>query len=154
MLGRRSAVTAVLSALTLSACGGSTGPSLSAFKTGFENNKASFRTLGLDLQHAITGAKGKTDAELASEFGGLATRAKQQAASLAKLKPTAKYKTDLSNLVSAFDAVGTDLDNISQAATRHSSTGAQAATVTLITDAAKVKAADGAITAGLHLPAT
>lgn len=150
---RAVACAAVIAALALAGCGGSSGPSLSAFKKGFASEKASFRQLGLDLQGAITGAKAKTDAQLATEIGGLATRASAQASTLAKLDPPAKYKTPLANLVAGFRSVATDLRAIAAAAVKHDATQAKTATETLLGDAAKVKTADDTITKGLGLPA-
>ena len=148
------AAAAVILALALAGCGGSAGPSLSTFKKGFAAQKASFRQLGLDLQSAITGAKAKTDAQLATEIGGLAARASSQATSLAKLNPPAKYKQPLNSLVAGFRSVATDLRAIASAAVTHDATQAKTATETLLGDAAKVKTADDTITKGLRLPAT
>lgn len=141
-------------ALVLAGCGGSSNnaPSLSAFKTGFQSNKTSFRQLGIDLQKAITGAQSKTDAQLATELGALATRASSQAGSLAKLNPPAKYKTYLNSLAAGFRSVAADLRKIATAADKHDATTARAATVSLLSDAAKVKTADDAISKGLGIP--
>jgi len=126
---------------------------LSTFKSGFSTDRTQFRKLGLDLQKAITTAQTKTDAQLATEIAALAVRAKQQAALLSQLSPPAKYQTDLQSLVTAFNAVAADLYKISVAATKNDGPAAKAATVTLIRDSVKVKAADVAITTGLKLPA-
>ncbi|MGI8505595.1 MAG: hypothetical protein ACR2MK_02115 [Solirubrobacteraceae bacterium] len=143
---------ATLLTVAIAGCGASNAPSLSAFKTGFASDKAQFRKLGLDLQREIVGAKAKTDAQLATDLGALSVRAKQQAAQLSKLDPPAKYKAELQKLVSGFNAVGADLKQISVAATRHDGPTARTATGALGADAAKVKASDDAITAGLGLP--
>jgi hypothetical protein len=142
---------AMVAALALAGCGGSSGPSLSAFKSGFSADKTQFRKLGTDLATAITGASKKTDAELATELGALSARAKQQAAQLSKLNPPPKYKTELANLVSAFNAVGADLTSISTAAAKHDAAAAGNATRTLVKDAAKVKTADTSVSKGLGL---
>jgi hypothetical protein len=146
----------VIAALALAGCGSSSPgqPSLSAFKSGFQAEKAAFRQLGLDLQKTITGAKAKTDAELATEIGALSGRASQQASQLAKLNPPAKFKTSLTHLVAGFRSVSTDLTSISTAAVKHNGPAAKTATETLLADAAKVKTADDAITKGLGLPAS
>ena len=145
----------VIAALALAGCGSSSPaqPSVSAFRSGFRAEKAAFRQLGLDLQRTITGAKAKTDAQLATEISALSGRASQQAAQLAKLKPPAKFKTSLAHLVSGFRAVSTDLMSIATAAVKHSGAAAKTATETLLVDAAKVKTADDAITTGVRLPA-
>ena len=144
---------AITLALAVAGCGASSPPSLSAFKADFKTNKASFRQLALDLQKAITGARAKTDAQLATEIGALASRASAQASAIAKLNPPAKYKIDAHHLAAGFRAVATDLSAISHAAVKHDAAAAKTATVTLLHDAAKVKTSDDAITKGLGLPA-
>src|ERR1700722_3570002 len=106
--------TAALAALMLAGCGSSgnsssstssaagstsasststSAPSASTFKSGFSTDRVKFRKLGLDLQKEITTAQTKTDAQLATEIGALAVRAKQQAALLSQLSPPAKYQS-------------------------------------------------------------
>lgn len=152
---RAVASAAVIAALALAGCGSSSPaqPSLSAFKSGFRSEKAAFRQLGLDLQKTITGAKAKSDAQLATELGALSGRASQQASQLARLMPPAKYKTSLRQLVGGFRAVSADLKSIAAAAVKHNGAAARTATETLLADAAKVKTADDALTKGLGLPA-
>jgi hypothetical protein len=144
----------VLLAISVAGCGGSSGPSLSAFKSGFVKTKPQFRQLGADLQTALTQARTKTDAELATELTGLSTRAKQEAAQLAKLDPTPKFKTELKTLSTSLSAVGDDLSQIAAAATKHDAKTAKTLTTTLIKDAGTVKVSDTALTTGLGLPAT
>ncbi len=145
----------VIAALALAGCGSSSPapPSASTFKSGFRTEKTAFRQLGLDLQHAITGAKAKTDAQLATELSALSGRAAQQASRLAKLNPPAKFTTSLMQLTGGFQAVSADLKLIAAAAVKHDGGAAKTATETLLADAAKVKTADDAITKGLGLPA-
>jgi hypothetical protein len=145
---------ATAAGLALAGCGGSSGPSLSTFKSGYSADKTQFRKLGTDLGSEITGAKQKTDAELATELGALAARAKQQASQLSKLNPPSKYKTELSSLVTGFNAVGSDLTVIAAAAAKHDAATAGSTTKTLLRDAATVKTADTSLTKALGLPAT
>jgi hypothetical protein len=151
---KRVLLAGIVIAIALAGCGGSSGPSLSTFKSGYAAQKTSFDALGRDLQQAITNASGKSDASLATQFSSLASRARQEATSLSKLKPTSKYKADLQGVINGFDAVSSDLSDISSAATQHDATQAKNATEKLIEDAAKVKSSDTAITSGLHLPAS
>jgi hypothetical protein len=144
----------VLLAISLAGCGGSSGPSLSSFKSGFSKDKTEFKKLGSDLQTALTQAGSKTDVQLATELGELSTRAKQQAATLSKLNPPAKFKTELNTLVASLKSVGGDLGKIATAATKHDATTARTLTTTLVQDAAKVKSSDTALTKGLGLPAS
>jgi hypothetical protein len=149
---KKPALTATMLVIALAGCGSSSAPSLSAFKSGFSANKATFRRLGLDLQKAIATAQSKTDAQLATDIGALSGRAKRQAASLAKLNPPSRFRADLHKLVAGFDAVAGDLRRISVAAAKRDAVSARAATVALLSDAARVKAGDSAISSGLHLP--
>ena len=144
----------ILLAAALAGCGGANKPSLAAFKSGFAANKQSFHSLGLDLQQAIATAQSKTDSQLATEIGALATRAKAQATALSKLNPPSRFRADLHTLESGFNAVAGDLRQIATAATKHDATTARSATEALIQDASKVKTGDTAISAGLHLPTT
>lgn len=142
----------MLLTIALAACGGASAPSGSAFRSGFKTDKAQFRRLGVDLQHAIGGAQAKTNAQLATEFDSLSTRARQQASKLAKLDPPAKYKHSLDELVAGFKAVAGDLSQIASAARANDVQGAKAATRSLVGHAAQVKAADVAISDALGLP--
>jgi hypothetical protein len=151
---------ATLLTIALAGCGGSSAtkssgaPSLSSFKAGFTAAKAQFRQLGSDLGTAVEKAATKTDVQLAVQFDKLSAQAKAQAAALRKLDPPAKFKSELSHLSTSLDSVATDLGGIASAANAHDATKAKAATTTLITDAAKVKTADNALTAQLGLPKT
>ena len=146
----------VIAGLALTGCGSSSPaqPSASTFKSGFRTEKTAFRQLGIDLQQAITGAKAKTDAQLAAELGALSGRASEQASRLAKLSPPARFTASLTRLTAGFHAVSADLKSIAAAAVKHDGAAARTATETLLTDAAKVKTADDAITKGLRLPAS
>jgi hypothetical protein len=141
---RAAAVVATLSALAITACG-SSAPSLTAFKSGFEIDRAQFRKLGQDLETTVGGAGNKTDAQLAAELQPLAARAREQAAQLAKLQPPASYKANLDKLVNGFDAIAVDLTRIAAAATTNDAQAADAATRALVADATTVKTADLAI---------
>jgi len=138
--------------VALAGCGGSSAPSLSAFKAGFTSDRAQFRQLSVDLQREITGARAKTDAQLATEIGALSTRAKRQASDLGDLKPPGKYKPDVQKLISGFTGLAADLEQISVAATERDAASASAATKLLIRDAATIRGADDALTSSLKLP--
>jgi hypothetical protein len=141
-------VTAVLTTIAIAGCG-SSAPSLSAFKSGFETDRAQFSQLGQDLEATIGDARNKTDAQLAVELEPLVARAKQQGAQLAELKPPAGYKTNLDKLITGFDAMAVDLKRIATAATNNDAQAAGTATRALVADATKVKAADLAIANGI-----
>jgi len=145
---RATALTAALTAIAIAGCG-SSAPGLSAFKSGFETDRAQFRKLGQDLEATIGDAKNKTDAQLAAELEPLATRANHQGAQLAKLKPPASYESNLDKLITGFDAIAVDLKRIATAATQNNAQAASAATRALVADATTVKAADLAIAGAL-----
>jgi len=111
----------VIAGLALTGCGSSSPaqPSASTFKSGFRTEKTAFRQLGIDLQQAITGAKAKTDAQLATELGALSGRASEQASRLAKLSPPARFTASLTRLTAGFHAVSADLKSIAAAAVKH-----------------------------------
>ena len=138
--------------VALAGCGGSSAPSLSAFKAAFTSDRAQFRQLSVDLQREITGARAKTDAQLATEIGALSTRAKRQASDLGDLKPPGKYKPDVQKLISGFTGLAADLEQISVAATKRDAASASSATKLLIRDAATIRGADDALTSSLKLP--
>ena len=138
--------------LSLSGCGGSGAPSLSAFKSGFQTDRTRFRQLGVDLGKTITAAGSKTNAQLATELSGLSSRATAQATELSKLNPPAKYQPDMSRLVAGFKTVAADLRRISDAAAHGDAQTASAATRSLIADAQTVKAADLAVSDSLSGP--
>jgi hypothetical protein len=137
-------------------CGSSKSSSSSTrhvdFKAGFATSQKDFRKLGTDIAKDITGAGTKTDAELSKQFGGLATRADQQASRLAALTTPARYTKRVTTLVAGFHALKADLSKISTAATKHDASSAEGATRALLTDAAKIKTADTSLSNDLGLP--
>jgi hypothetical protein len=155
-MGRRTTGAAIASAATiaLAGCGGSSGPSLSAFKTAYAAQKVSFSALGNQLGAAITGAAKKTNAELATEFGTLAHGATQQAAALRKLDAPSKYKAELDSLATSFDTVAADLKGISTDASTGNANGAKTLAEKLVVASAALKTTDTKLTQQLGLPAT
>jgi hypothetical protein len=156
--GRFVGAAAVAVCLAVAGCGSSTSssttPSHPDFKTGFAAGRKEFRKLGTDIAQDVTGAAAKTDAELATEFGGLATRADQQASQLGALQVPAKYRQRMTSLVSGFHLIETDLATIATAAKTHDAASAAKVTRALLTDAAKIKAADTSLSKDLGLAST
>lgn len=141
-------------AVAVAGCGsGKSSSSISRvdFKTGFAANHKEFTALATAIAKDLTGAGSKTDAQLATEFDGLASRADQQASQLAGLTPPSKYAKRMGTLVTGFHALKADLSTISTAATKHSTASAETATRTLLTDAAKIKTADISLVKDLGL---
>jgi hypothetical protein len=142
-------------AVAVAGCGSGKSSSSASqvdFKAGFATSQKAFRKLGTDIAKDITGAGAKTDAVLAKEFDGLATRAEQQARQLAALKAPAKYTQRMTSLVAGFHAIKADLSKIATAATNHDASSAEAATRALLADAAKIKTADVSLSKALGLP--
>jgi hypothetical protein len=149
-------VVALAAAIAAAGCGSSGKSSTTSqvsFKSGFATSQQDFRRLGTDIAKDITGAGNKTDAAIATEFGKLATRARQQADQLAALHAPARDRKQVASLISGFHAVRADLANIATAATHHNASNAQAATRELLRDAATIKTADNALSKSLGLPA-
>jgi hypothetical protein len=144
----------MVAGIAVSGCGSgkSTSDSQVDFKTGFAASQRDFRKLGTDIAKDITGAGSKTDAELAKEFDGLASRANQQASQLAGLKAPSRYAKRMTHLVAGFRGIKADLSRISTAATNHDASSAETATRALLTDAAKIKTADTSLSKDLGLP--
>ena len=139
-------------ALAIAGCGGSSGPSLSSYKSGFQVQKTSFRQLGSDLGQAISTAPQRSNSQLATEFATLTQRATAQAAGLRKLNPPSKYKPQNDTLAADFDTVAADLKAIATAASTNNGTAARTDSTKLVRDAAQLKSVDVGLTGALGLP--
>jgi hypothetical protein len=146
------ATIAVTAGVALAGCGGSSGPSLSTFKSDYSAQKAQFTTLGKDLASAITSAPKETNSTLATEFQALSTRASAQAANLRKLNVPSKYKAEVSSLATSFDTIGSDLHAVAAAAASGNADAAKSAAEKLVEDAAALKTTDKTLTQQLGLP--
>ena len=144
-----SSAAATTATATSSVAAGGSG----AFKAAFVADRTQFRQLGTSLAKSLTGARGKTDAELAGEFQGLAVRAKAQAAKLSQLTPPAQFKPTVDKLVKALDDVGDRLQRIAVDAQNHNASSAKSDTIKLVQASVLVKTADTALSNGLKLPA-
>ena len=152
--GRLVCALVVAASLAVTGCGSdksSSSISQVDFKTGFAANHKAFGVLVTAIAKDLTGAGSRTDAQLAKEFGGLATRADQEANQLGGLTAPSKYSERMSTLVTGFHALKADLSTISTAATKHNAQSAETATRALLTDAAKIKTADTSLSKDLGL---
>ena len=150
-------ITAAIAAVALAGCGSSgssSGPSLGAFKSGFQAQKASFTSIGADLQTAITSAGSDSASKIATEFTALASRTTAAAAALRSLKPPAKYQADVGTLAGGFDSVAADMTAVSDAAQKNDATAAKNAAAKLLTDSNTVHTADLKISRELGLKST
>jgi hypothetical protein len=153
--GRLVCALAVAACVAVAGCGSGQSSSSTSrvdFKTGFAASHKAFAVLVAEVAKDITGAGSKSDAQLAKEFRGLATRADQQASQLAALTAPSKYAKRMTTMVASFHALKSDLSTISSAATKDSAQGAETATRALLTDAAKIKTADTSVSKDLGLP--
>ena len=154
MIRTSAALVAFGLALTVAACGGSSGPSESSFKTAYAASKTQLTALGNDVGNDVNNAKGQTDASLAAQFTALSTRATAEVAALKALKTPAKYQAPLTTLEDALASTAGDIHSIASAANAHDANGAKTATESLLLDAKAVKGADNALSSELGLPIT
>lgn len=135
----------LLAALVVAAgCGGG-GGSADQFKTAYSGADAQLRALGDDIGRAVSTAKGMTDAALAAEFNGFATRLRAIRDRLATLTPPDNAKTAFDRLRGGVDRVLNDLTAIAGAATAHDGARAKTATRQLFSDAPTVKDAAASV---------
>ena len=142
--------TALVATALLGGCG-SSGPSTSEFRSGFQADRTQFRQLGVALQRTVSSARRKTNAQLAAEFTKLSKRASRQVERLAELDAPSQYKSALDKLLTGFRAVTADLKQIATAAAGNDPQAATVATRSLLSSAAQVKAADTALSDALGL---
>lgn len=137
-------LTAILAALVLAACGGSSGsdaPTTADFRTEYAPISAVIRGIGDDIGAAVTDAKSKTDAQLQAQFGELAKRTGTAADALAETQPPddAAIQQARRQLITGVRQGASDLAAISTAASLSDAAAAKAATIKLIEHSAAVK---------------
>lgn len=136
-------------AAALAGCGGASGPSLSAFKTGYLAAWPVHSQFGAELVGAIRTAPQKTNAELATEFQQLSDKASHEATQLSRLDPPDKYRTEVDQIIGGIGMVRSDLRAISIAASAGSASDARDATIKLIKDADHASTLNRTLTAKL-----
>ena len=137
-------LTAILAALALAACGGSSGsdaPTTADFRTEYAPISAVIRGIGDDIGVAVTNAKSKTDAQLQSQFGALAKRTGTAADALEATHPPddAAIKQARTQLIAGVRQGASDLAAISSAASLSDAAAAKAATIKLLQHSTNVK---------------
>jgi hypothetical protein len=150
------AATAAVSLALLAGCGGSSSSSSSSsanFKSGYKSAMSQLAATSTAIGTAIEGASSQSDSELASAFKSLATRWGSGTAQLDKLTAPASVASTFSVLKGAAARVGSDLVEISSAASTHDGSQAKTATEHLVSDVAAGRTADKTIRAKLGLPA-
>ena len=138
-------------ALAVAGCGGSDDSSSdeAEFKSAAKAASAETSKIGDDLGSAIQAADKQTDAELATQFTDLASRARAVVADLNGLKPPDEARAKVNALVSALGTGAQDLDAIATAARANDADSARSATVTLVKDSPAIKSAREALDAEL-----
>jgi hypothetical protein len=137
----------------LAGCGGSSSSSTSSssgqtgnFKASYESRANQFKHDSQSIGAAVQGASGQTDAQLATEFQGLATRWQTHLSQLETLKPPATLAATFNTLTNAASRAETDLTAIVSAAKTHSKSAAEQASANLVTDILSAKSASTTIT--------
>jgi hypothetical protein len=101
--------------------------------------------IGKDLATAIRGARQKTNAQLASEFGGIANHLDDLNGKLKDLDAPGDLKDDLNRLTSDLDDLSQSTEQIESAARTGDASAAGTATVQLITKARDVNQSQDAL---------
>ena len=97
--------------------------------------------VGRDLSTALEGVESKSDAALAKQFGGLATRLEDVSKQIAALDTPADLKDESKALTEQLDTTTGDVEDIAKAARGNDAQAAAAATVQLSSDAQEVNKA-------------
>jgi soluble cytochrome b562 len=142
-------LTVLIAVIALAGCGSSGGSgsknTTSDFNAAYAPISAQIKALGPQIGTAITTARGKSNAALATEFGTLSTDFDAVKSKLAGLTPPSADKADFDALNSAMGNVSTDLHGIASAAQTGNVAAAKAATQKFVVDAAPLKAARAAL---------
>ena len=115
------------------------------FKADFKPLNDQLLKLGQDVGRGVTTATGKTDAQLAAEFGGFARRTGSLRGRIDDLDPPDKLRADHGRLVGALGLLQRDLSGIQSAATHHNPRAAGLATRALIRDSLRERTSRAAL---------
>jgi hypothetical protein len=142
---------ALLVTLALAGCGGSSSSSSSldqtaSFKTSFDSAAGQLKQGSHAIGVAIQQASSRTDAQLAATFHQLASRWQHALSQLQTLTPPSNLAVTFNTLTGAATRVEADLNAIVAAAETHSSSAAEQASATLVTDILAAKSASTTIT--------
>ncbi len=106
-----------------------------AFRAGYLAQRGPLNQTGTAIGQAVDGASHESNAQLASEFAGLATRLHGQLVKLSKLTPPASLSSAFRAALAAANKVDADLRAISAAASGNSEPAAKTAAEALVLDA-------------------
>jgi hypothetical protein len=127
----------VVLALLASGCGGSG----EHFKRDYAAEQPELTRLGTDIGNALQGARGRSDAQLESQFTDLAQRTGEALKKLQAIKAPRKDAVLFDTVEGGLRKVQQDLGAVAAAARADSAGAAQSATTALIADATAVKGA-------------
>jgi hypothetical protein len=133
-MARRAGASAVLCAVVVIAAVGCGSSDSKKFVDDYNKVVKKNSTLASDVGSAITGAPGKTDAQLAKQFDDLAARTRREADDLDKLSPPDSAGDELDALVKDLRPAAGHLSDVASAARAHSSSKARTATQALVND--------------------
>jgi hypothetical protein len=150
MVGKRAVATTIAAGALIAGCGSSSSKSTPAasptvtsaasFNQGFKTVTGELKQTSGAIATAIQTATSKNDAQLAAEFGGLATRWSAQTGQLSGLTPPASVSSQFGALTAAANRAGADLVAVSGAAGKHDGPAAKQATINLLHDILAAKA--------------
>jgi len=115
------------------------------FREDYNRIVRQYSSLPREVGGAIRGASGKSDKALASQFGRLADRVRQEVQKFQKLDPPEDAADEFDAFVAGLGKVSDDLRAISQAGKEHNSSKAQAAARSLVRDAEQVSRKEDAL---------
>ena len=147
-----SKVVAVVAALVaLGGCGGDDDDDAgNEFEAGVKEQSADIRQIGEDVGAALTAARGKTDVELAQQFGELADRTEEVIDELGKLDPPEDLEDEVEALSSALGEAEQDLRDIVTAANGADAEAAAKASRELAQDSPAIRRARTALDAAVE----
>jgi hypothetical protein len=109
------------------------------FKLDFRPLNAKIVALGRDVGTAVTGASGRSDVQIQTEFAALAKRTGTLRKQVDDLDPPDELKDDTGDLVSAMGSAQKSLNQISAAAKKHDPDAARRATIQLVADSDELR---------------
>jgi outer membrane murein-binding lipoprotein Lpp len=141
-------VAALLGAGLLAGCGGDDdggGDSQAEVKEKFDEDYRELNDdlldLGEEVGQAVNGARGKSDAALATQFTGLGERTQEIKRRLDELEPPEDLEALRQRLSNAVEVVGSDLTSIGQAAENNDARGARQQAQELVRHSVEVRTA-------------
>jgi hypothetical protein len=154
---RRLTAVAVAFALTgaVAGCGGgSDEPSTDAFKQGYDAQRTALNKVSDQIGEALTGADGKSDAEVEADLRRVQGAYHAQLAKLDALQPPTEFKVTFTRVTTAAAVLDDDLVKITKAAAAHDAAAAQSSTQQLVAHIPALKAASKKLGQSLGLKPT